>query len=218
MSHNVITVNNNKSDSSGDIPFNFSDLSDITTSSLESNQVIKHNGTNWVNSENPATGSSIEQVFSVWHNFTANYGGSSNFSTNDYMMTMRDTQTDRTYSHVDTSEAESNAATATNTVKSNVKWMESIDIKNAGTYLCIFVAPLETSSGGYVLRWHSNSGGFGAKSDIYYTNRTGSIVLGIVDASDDDIIRVVVESQTGTNGLPNSNKQHSYAYHIFRLN
>ncbi len=218
MSHNITTINSVKPDITGNIPVNLSDLSDVSTSSLEANQVIKHDGTSWSNGVNPATGTSIDQVYSVWCNFTASWGGSGNYTTGDYMMTTRDTETSRTYSHIDTSEAESNPATASNTIKTNSKWLESIDIKNAGTYLCIFVAPLESSNGGYVLRWHSNSGAFGPKSDIYYTNRTGSIVLGIVNASDDDIIRVVVESETGTQGLTDSNKQHSYAYHIFRLN
>ncbi len=55
MSYNNIKVNNEKPDSSGNVTFDLEDVNDISMSSLANNQVLRYNGTNWVNSNESLT-------------------------------------------------------------------------------------------------------------------------------------------------------------------
>ena len=57
MSHNKITVAGQSPNSSGNISIdslNISDLGDVTISSASSDQVIKYDGSGWVNSSSPS--------------------------------------------------------------------------------------------------------------------------------------------------------------------
>ena len=55
MSYNNIKVNNEKPDSSGNVTVDLEDVNDISISSLANNQVLRYNGTNWVNSSESLT-------------------------------------------------------------------------------------------------------------------------------------------------------------------
>lgn len=61
MSHNKITVANQNPDSAGNISVDITNLSDVNVSSPSSNQVIKYDGSEWINSAAPAgTGEYIQ--------------------------------------------------------------------------------------------------------------------------------------------------------------
>lgn len=55
MSHNKITVAGQSPNSSGEITLSVENLSDVTISSASDTQVLKYNGSGWVNSAAPST-------------------------------------------------------------------------------------------------------------------------------------------------------------------
>ena len=217
MSHNKLTVGSQSPNSSGNISIGMNNLSDVTISSPSNDQVVKYNGSAFVNSL--LVGNlDITGVYTVFQKQDySTFSSSGTYSTNDYLFLSRDTMDSRNRSYVNASIASSNEATATNTIKSNSKFFESVTIATAGTYLCICSVPLESTDGGYTLRWHSNSGAFGAHSDVHYTNRSGSFVVGIVSAAENDVLRVVVESKSGTIGATDASKNKAFSFHIFKI-
>ena len=216
MSHNKTTVAGQDPSASGDITVGLNNLSDVTISSASSDQVLQYDGSSFVNTtlSGPLD---MSGKFTVFQKNGVSYSSSGNYSVNDYLFLSRDTQTTRNNAYVDASFVSSNEATSTNTIKSNFRFLESINILQAGTYLCICSVPLKATDGGYVVRWHSNAGGFGAKSDIYYTNRTGGLVVGIITAPANDVLRVVVEVENGSATATGSSQNRSYSIHIFKL-
>ena len=216
MSHNKITVGGQNPSSAGDVTIGLNNLSDVTISSASSDQVLQYDGSSFVNKalSGPLE---ISGKFTVFQKVSIVYSSSGNYDVNDYLFLSRETQGSRNNSFVDASFVTSNPATSTNSIKSNVKFMESFNILQAGTYLCICSVPLRSTDGGYVVRWHSNAGGFGAKSDIYYTNRTGGLVIGIITAPVNDVLRVVVEVENGSAQATGANQNRSYSIHIFKL-
>jgi hypothetical protein len=216
MSHNKITVGGQNPSASGDITVGLNNLSDVTISSASSDQVLQYDGSSFVNTtlSGPLE---ISGKFTVFQKISAVYSSSGNYDVNDYLFLSRETQGSRNNAFVDASFVTSNPATSTNSVKSNVKFMESFNILQAGTYLCVCSVPLRSTDGGYVVRWHSNAGGFGAKSDIYYTNRTGGLVIGIITAPVNDVLRVVVEVENGSAQATGATQNKSYSIHIFKL-
>lgn len=61
MSHNKITVANQSPDSSGNVSISLSSLSDVSISSETSDQVLKYDGSNFINATTPsATGEYIQ--------------------------------------------------------------------------------------------------------------------------------------------------------------
>ncbi len=216
MSHNKIKVAGQEPNSAGDINFAFEDLSDISVSSLSEDQIFQYNGSSFVNT---TLSSSLDtsSKFTVFAKEGAFFNSSGDYEVNDYLFLARDTMTGRTKAYTDSSFITSNSATASNTIKSNIKFFESIDILQAGTYLCICSVPLKSDDGGYTIRWHSNAGGFGAKSTIHYTNNSGSLVVGIVTSPANDVLRLVVESIDGTVTAPSYNNNRSFSFHIFKL-
>ena len=216
MSHNKISVGSQSPDSSGDISVALTNLSDVSISAPSANQVLQYSGSSFVNGalSGPLD---LTGVFTVFQKTSAVYSSSGSYDVNDYLFLSRETQGSRNNSYVDSSVVSSNAATSSNTVKSNVKFFESVNILEAGTYLCICSVPLKSTDGGYLVRWHSNAGGFGAHSDIHYTNRTGSLVVGIITAPLNDVLRVVVEAENGSATATGANQNKSFSFHIFKL-
>jgi hypothetical protein len=216
MSHNKFTVAGQSPNASSEISVSLNNLSDVSISSPSLNEILQYTGTGFTNS---AFSGSLEMsgVFTVFQKTNTSYSSSGYYDVNDYLFLSRDTQTSRNKVFVDASFVSSNEATATNSVKSNYRFLESINILQAGTYLCICSVPLRSTNGGYAVRWHSNAGGFGAKSDIYYTNRTGGLVVGIITAPANDVLRVVVETENGSAQVTGSNHNKSYSIHIFKI-
>ncbi len=216
MSHNKLTVAGQSPNASSEISVALNNLSDVSISSPSSDQVLQYTGAGFTNSalSGPLQ---IDGVFTVFQKTSAVYSSSGNYDVNDYLFLSRDTQGSRNNAYVDSSVVSSNPATSSNTVKSNDKFFESVDILEAGTYLCICSVPLRSTDGGYLVRWHSNAGGFGAHSDIHYTNRTGSLVVGIITAPLNDVLRVVVEAENGSASATGATQNKSFSFHIFKL-
>lgn len=216
MSHNKITVGGQSPSSSGDVSLSLNALSDVTISSASSNNVLQYDGSSFVNSvlSGPLE---IQGVFTVFQKNGTSYSPSGSYTVSDYLFLSRDDQTSRNVAFVDASFVSSNPATSANTIKSNTKAMESFNVLQAGTYLCICSVPLKSSNGGYVVRWHSNAGGFGAKSDVHYTNRTGSLAVGIITAPANDVLRVVIETMTGSTGATGASTNRSCSIHILKI-
>lgn len=216
MSHNKISVGSQSPDSSGDVSVALTNLSDVSISAPSANQVLQYSGSSFVNSvlSGPLD---LAGVFTVFQKNSTVYSSSGSYDVNDFLFLSRDTQGSRNNAYVDSSVVSSNPATSSNTIKSNDKFFESIDILEAGTYLCICSVPLKSTDGGYVVRWHSNSGAFGASTDVHYTNRTSGLVVGIVTASLNDVLRVVVETENGSASATGATQNRSFSFHIFKL-
>ena len=216
MSHNKLTVAGQSPNANSEISVALNNLSDVSISSPSSNQVLQYSGSSFVNStlSGPLE---MNGVFTVFQRTNISYSSSGNYDVNDYLFLSRDTMTTRNHVYVDASFVSSNPATATNSINSNDKFLESVNILQAGTYLCICSVPLKSSDGGYVVRWHSNAGAFGAHSDIYYTNRTGGLVVGIVTAPANDVLRVVVEAENGSAQATGASQNKSYSIQIYKL-
>jgi len=216
MSHNKLTVAGQSPNASSEISVALSNLSDVSISSPSSNQVLQYSGSSFVNStlSGPLE---MNGVFTVFQKNGISYSSSGTYDVNDYLFLSRDTMTSRNNAYVDASFISSNPATATNTIKSNDKFLESVNILQAGTYLCICSVPLKSTNGGYLVRWHSNAGAFGAHSDIHYTNRTGGLVVGVITAPANDVLRVVVEAENGSASATGASQNRSFSLHIFKL-
>lgn len=191
MSHNKITVDNNSPSSSGDIPVNLSSY--IEETSPDVGELIKYDGAYWINSVTPSKIDMNAGMGLILRNGVS-FAGSGNYTVGDYLMIARTGS--RIYSFLESGYA-LNPATATNTIRSNSNWLESVAIPSAGTYLCI--CTLSISTGDMQARWESNSGGFSNYVHVFHNNNTasGSILLGILTTTGTDTVRVVTISKHG---------------------
>ena len=88
MSHNKITVANQSPDSNGNISIsslNLSDLGDVTISSAASDQVIKYDGSGWVNASVPAGSANYILIGQGETSAYSNSGSGSSLTTNSYL-------------------------------------------------------------------------------------------------------------------------------------
>jgi len=210
MSHNKIKVDGQAPNSTGEIPLNLSSY--INETSISSDQVIKYDGANWINDSNPATVPNGK--IGVWFRNLSSLGSSGTFNTNDYLMVIKGTSYSYKYSKPNYT---FNNATTANTAKNNSNYMESIDIPEAGTYLCICTTGIQNRR--YKLRWESNSGAFSSFVDIDDSgNTTGAILLGIVNTTGADIVRVVIQDQPdGKVSLLRTHSARGVSVHIIKL-
>tara|TARA_Y100000592_G_scaffold19287_2_gene29536 strand:+ start:2565 stop:3206 length:642 start_codon:yes stop_codon:yes gene_type:complete len=87
MSHNKITVAGQSPNSSGNISIdslNISDLGDVTISSASSDQVIKYDGSGWVNASAPS-GSASYILIGQGETSAYSNSGASNLNANSYL-------------------------------------------------------------------------------------------------------------------------------------
>ena len=87
MSHNKITVAGQSPNSSGNISIdslNLSDLGDVTISSASSDQVIKYDGSGWVNASAPS-GSASYILIGQGETSAYSNSGASNLNANSYL-------------------------------------------------------------------------------------------------------------------------------------
>jgi hypothetical protein len=211
MSHNKITVDNNSPSSAGDIPVNLSSY--INETSPANNQVIKYDGANWINSPSPSGVGMDSGVGLILQN-SAGFNGSGTYSVGDYLMIMK--VGSRTY-RFEKPGYVLDSATATNTIKSNNNWMESITVPGAGTYL--FICTLSIEGGDMRARWESNAGGFSNYVHVDSTNNSssGAVLLGILTTTGTDTARVVVQSQNSASGLTNDDDHRGLSVHVIEL-
>lgn len=209
MSHNKITVDNQAPNQAGEIPVNMSSY--ITESSPLSNQIIKYNGTSWINAA--SSSKSATAGLGLWFRNTASLSSSGSYSLNDYYMIIKASSYAYDYR---ASGFTYNNATTTNTPKNNANYLESIDIPGAGTYLCICSLALINNS--FKVRWESNSGPFSAYCDINSSGNTnGSMLLGVLTTTGTDIVRVVIKEMPLGNVSLITNDTRGLSVHILKL-
>ena len=212
MSHNNITVDNLAPSSTGDVPVNLSSY--ITETSPSTNQVIKFDGASWVNAADPA-GTGFKAKASVYINETATFAGSGSYSIGNYLMIQK--AGSRTNKIEDT-DITLNPATATNTIKSNSNWLESIDIP-AGTFLCICTLVIEGNSADMKARWESDAGGFSNYVHVYGNNntRSGSLIVGVLTTATTNTVRIVVKDQSTASTLVDNGPHRALSVHVIKL-
>ena len=211
MSHNRITVDNQIPDSSGAIAVNLSSY--IDEASPASTQVIKYDGSDWINSASPSISYPVAKV-GCFFKSSASLSSSGTFSVNDYLMIIKNVSFAYTYN--DTYYTFNNATTA-NTAKNNSNYMESIDIPEAGTYLCICTIAIQNRQ--WKVGWESNSGAFSAFVDVDTAgNNTGSVLLGVVTTTGADIVRIVIkEMPLGNVSLMRTHSIRGVSVHVMKL-
>jgi hypothetical protein len=208
MSHNKITVDGQSPDSNGSIDLNMSSY--ITESSPVENQVIKYNGSEFVNGSSPSVIAPILKL-GLHFNSTGWGGGSYYYSVGKYF-TVRDAQS---INYADTG-FNFNDATTTNSILTNNKWFPSVDIPTAGTYLFIRTVAL-TSGTSMTLRNSNNAGEFGVQVQVNSSNTQGAAVWGIANCVENDIFRTVVKSISGTVKNIDDEEMRTLSLLIFKL-
>ncbi len=134
MSHNITTVSDKKPDASGNISFGANDLSDVTITSASNTQVLKYNGSSWVNS---AIGSATSEYILVGQ-------GESNAYSNSGASSLAANQKLRIY---DTSPKNTITGASFNKY-SSTDWIESI-VLPSGKYQVISQFNVTFSASGY---------------------------------------------------------------------
>ena len=208
MSHNKITVDNQNSSVTGDIPVNIASY--ISESSPASNQVIKYNGTNWINGSYPgATTPNLGLAI-----FGSTYG----WSGGNYFYAAGDYFTIRDYGSLQHRDSgfNFNDATTANSPLSNTRWSESIDIPTAGTYLIVCTLAILGGTS-MTMRMSNNAGEFGMKVTIDRTSRYGAFIYGIGTFVNNDIFRIVVKSLSGSVKNIDDDVMRTVSYQIYQL-
>ena len=223
MSHNTITVGAQSPDANANVSIALNNLSDVNISNAQNQQVLKFSSSNLVNDSFQAS-VSTQNAYSVFQRndtsfFSHGASTTNSYDVNDYLFLPSDSQTGRTRSYIDTSLAQSINATSTNSIKSNTRAFESVKVKTAGTYLCRCSVPLRSwgAAAGYVVRFHSNNGAFGAKNNVQSIPVNSALVVGIVTVSANDRIRVVIESENGSTLATGSAESGSFGFFIQKL-
>jgi len=208
MSHNKITVDSQSPNSNGSINLNMSSY--INESSPTVNDIIKYNGSEFVNGSSPSV-IVPELKLGLHVNSTGWSGGSYYYSVGKYF-TLRD------YSSVNytASGFNFNNATTSDSILSNAKWCQSIDIPTAGTYLFIRTVALTTGTS-MTLRNSNNAGEFGVQVQVNSSNTQGALVWGIADCVENDIFRTVVKSKSGTVKNIDDEEMRTLSLLIFKL-
>lgn len=209
MSHNILKVNNNNV-SNNNVSLNLSDLCSV--SNIQTNDIIKHNGTNFINSTAGGGFSNASLYYqnheSTWNTALGTWTNYEYVNGNYYLGGAR--VTDR-YAYSDSS-ITANNSTATNSFRdwTNGQYKESYTVATAGTYLCIYFIECKVMSQA-TFRWQSNAGFFGAKVTMTNSgNGFGSCVVGIVNASQNDVLRVIIDNTIGVGYKGRKFRQSNY--------
>lgn len=149
MSHNKITVAGQSPNNSGEITLSVENLSDVTISSASDTQVLKYNGSAWVNSAAPSTSTNYMLIGQGETSAYSN-SGASNMNQNSYL---------RIY---DTSPI-NNISGASLTQYSSSNWYSDITLP-AGKYFVQCQTYVEFSASGYLLFNLSNTSNNDTKS------------------------------------------------------
>lgn len=208
MSHNKTTVNNEEPDLSGNIPLNLDSY--ITESNIQNNEVVKYDGSDWINS---AISSSLSLNLKVGFHYD-NLGWSQSaklYGIGDYYIA-RD-QLARNYNGAG---FDFNNATSTNTPQSNTRWFESVDIPDAGKYLFIYSIQCRNGTS-LTVRCSNNAGDFGVKCISKRFGFQSPFVFGIADCVNNDIFKVVVKAKSGSPAIMTTKGMKVTSLQIFKL-
>ena len=208
MSYNKIKFNDESPDSSGNIPVKMSSY--ITESNPQNSQLIQYNGSEFVNSS-----VSINAALNLklgLHGYNFGWGQSTKtYQVGDYY-TLRD------YGTLDykASGFDFNNATSANTPNANTRWMESIDIPDAGQYLfiCSIMCRNNTS---LTVRCSNKAGNFGVKCIAKNTGNQSPFVFGIADCVNNDIFKMVVVAEVGSTSIMSTPGSKLTSILIFKL-
>lgn len=189
MSHNKIKIGDSNQDVNGNINMGLNDLSDVSITGLNVNQMLKYNGSGF---ENGSTSFESDLKFGFVCDTSGWSPGSYQYSVGDYL-SLRDYQS---FVVKDTGFNENNS-TSSNTPQSNSRWFESVDIPTAGKYL-FQVSLASRNQAKVVWRMRNNAGYFGAKIYVTKDDKYGTILCGIADCVENDIFRTVILEETGS--------------------
>lgn len=214
MSHNIFKLNNRNIDSNGNINLTIEDY--VNISSVNTNNIVKYDGSNWINNANTNFPASLT---AGWYGHSGSFSnGSYYYRENHYFINRKASGTSDSY----TSGASLNDATHTNsplTSGSNSNWFESITLVNAGTYLCMY--NINCNSGNSIsFRWSDPDGNFiGNKSSVKNSNNFwGSICTAIITTTSiSKKIRLVCTDYSGNVQLNEPKENESSSMTIIKL-
>ena len=207
MSHNKIKVGGASQDANGNLNVSLDNLSDVTITSPSVNQMLKYNGSGFVNGS---------KIFESDLKFgfvcdTRNWGsGSYSYIENDYL-------TVRYFGGIlvkDTGYNVNNATNA-NAPATSTRWFESIDIPTAGKYL--FIVTVGTRSGKGVWQCSNNAGVFGAKCYNEVNPYNGSVICAIADCVANDVFRVVLVEEETNIRLQYESTMRAITFQIYKI-
>ena len=216
MSHNKIKVAGQSPDSNGNVSVSLNDISDISISSASTNQILKYDGSNFVNGALTAS-KGYDLKFATFQGSSgSNYSASTNST---YKYVVEDYAIHRvlggTYITYHDNNFDENTATSSNSPLANNAWMESVDIPSAGTYLVTATGVCRDNDITYQLE--SNSGAFSAKIFCDKDSFFGALSVGIVTVSSSDIVRLVVKAVTGNVVFSSKTDQDFFTFNILKL-
>jgi len=216
MSHNKITVAGQDPSSAGDITVGLNSLSDVTISSASSDQVLKYDGSSFVNAALSANkGYDLKCAIyqgSGGNNYTVSTSSTYKYVIGDYSIYRINGNTYNTY--YDTGFTVNNATSANSPISNNT-WVESIDIPNAGTYLVTAAGVCRDNDITYQLE--GNNGAISAKIFCDRDSFFGALAVGIVTVSSSDIVRLVVKAVTGNVVFSSKTDQDFFTFNILKL-
>jgi len=216
MSHYKIKVAGQATDSSGNVSVSLNDISDISISSASTDQVLKYNGSNFVNSAlTVAKGYDLKCAIyqgSGGSNYTVTTSNTYKYVVGDYSVYRINGNTYNTYN--DTGFTVNNATSA-NSPLSNNTWVESIDIPSAGTYLVSATGVCRDNDITYQIE--GNNGAISAKIFCDRDSFFGALAVGIVTVSSTDIVRLVVKAVTGNVVFSSKTDQDFFTFNILKL-
>ena len=213
MSHNILKVNNEKTDNQGNIPINLGTYTSLN--SISSDNILKHDGSNWVNGSSDIF---PIDLISGFHFRSGSYGtGSYYYSVGNYLVNRHNTSSANRYS----SNSSFMTLTAANSSVSsnNSSWFESVKITNAGTYLCMYSVGCATGTS-ISYRWKDHDGNyFSNKVTVQSANNAwGALCTGIVTTSgSNEIIKVVCTNVSGNVNLNQDEEAYASSMTIMKL-
>jgi len=216
MSHNKFSVASQSPDSSGDVSVALANLSDVSISGPSEDQVLKYNGSSFVNSA-----LTLEKGYDLkcaiyqgsgGSNYTVTTSSTYKYVAGDYAVHRINGNTYNTYN--DTGFTVNNATSA-NSPLTNTTWVESVDIPSAGTYLVTATGVCRDNDITYQLE--SNNGAISAKIFCDRDSFFGSLAVGIVTVTSSDIVRLVVKAVTGDVVFSSKTDQDFFTFNILKL-
>ena len=216
MSHNKITVGGQSPSSAGDITVGLNSLSDVTISSASLNQVLKYDGSSFVNAVSTASkGYDLKCAIyqgSGGSNYTVTTSSTYKYVVGDYAIHRINGNTYNTY--YDTGFTVNNATSANSPLTNNT-WVESVDIPSAGTYLVTVTGVCRDNDITYQIE--GNNGAISAKIFCDRDSFFGTLAVGIVTVSSSDIVRLVVKAVTGNVVFSSKTDQDFFTFNILKL-
>ena len=216
MSHNKFSVASQSPDISGDVSVALNNLSDVSISTPSTDQVLKYNGSNFVNGALTVDkGYDLKCAIyqgSGGSNYTVTTSNTYKYAVGDYSVYRINGNTYNTYN--DTGFTVNNATSA-NSPLSNNTWVESVNIPSAGTYLVSAAGVCRDNDITYQIE--GNNGAISAKIFCDRDSFFGALAVGIVTVSSTDIVRLVVKAVTGNVVFSSKTDQDFFTFNILKL-